>query len=258
MPKVLKFSHNKKNLLCIFQNNEDKGLYVKNGIIKEEQARFIKGSGVHLDDFCYTPEPTEGKIRVILTARMIVEKGVFILTEAAEKLRSKYEDMAEFLLVGGIDDHPGAITKEQLENYAKHYYIERIKPHFIKPVNEKLRSLQKDGYKVGLVSGGYGIYLRYFVEEFNLDFCISSNVEICNGSCTGRLDGLDCLNQNKICLLEKYFPSAPIESIAFSDSRSDLPLLLWVKRGVVISRDKHQNWIDNYKLEEIIWKKQNS
>ena len=149
-------------------------------------------------------------------------------------------------------------TKEQLENYAKHYYIERIKPHFIKPVNEKLRSLQKDGYKVGLVSGGYGIYLRYFVEEFNLDFCISSNVEICNGSCTGRLDGLDCLNQNKICLLEKYFPSAPIESIAFSDSRSDLPLLLWVKRGVVISRDKHQNWIDNYKLEEIIWKKQNS
>jgi hypothetical protein len=40
MPKVLKFSHNRKNLLCIFQNNEDKGLYVKNGIIKEEQARY--------------------------------------------------------------------------------------------------------------------------------------------------------------------------------------------------------------------------
>lgn len=124
MPKVLKFSHNKKNLLCIFQNNEDKGLYVKNGIIKEEQARFIKGSGVHLDEFCYTPEPTEGKIRVILTARMIVEKGVFILTEAAERLRSKYEDIVEFLLVGGIDDHPGAITKEQLENVCDGKYIQ--------------------------------------------------------------------------------------------------------------------------------------
>ena len=124
MPKVLKFSHNKKNLLCIFQNNEDKGLYVKNGIIKEEQARFIKGSGVHLDEFCYTPEPTEGKIRVILTARMIVEKGVFILTEAAEKLRPKYEDKAEFLLVGGIDDHPGAITKEQLDKVCDGMYIQ--------------------------------------------------------------------------------------------------------------------------------------
>lgn len=123
MPKVLKFSHNRKNLLCIFQNNEDKVLYVKNGIIKEDQARYIKGSGVDLREFCYTPEPTEGKIRVILTARMIVEKGIFILTEAAEKLRSKYADKVEFLLVGGIDDHPGAITKEQLDAVCDGKYI---------------------------------------------------------------------------------------------------------------------------------------
>lgn len=124
MPKALKFSHNRKNLLCIFQNDEDKGLYVKNGIIKPEQARYIKGSGVHLDEFCYTPEPTDGKIRVILTARMIVEKGVFILTEAAEKLRPKYGDKVEFLLVGGIDDHPGAITKEQLDAVCDGAYIQ--------------------------------------------------------------------------------------------------------------------------------------
>ncbi len=124
MPKVLKFSHNRKNLLCIFQNDEDKGLYVKNGIIKPEQARYIKGSGVHLDEFCHTPEPTEGKIRVILTARMIVEKGVFILKEAAEKLRPKYGEKVEFLLVGGIDDHPGAITKEQLDAVCDGSYIQ--------------------------------------------------------------------------------------------------------------------------------------
>ena len=124
MPKVLKYSHNRKNLLCIFQNDEDKSLYVKNGIIKNEQARYIKGSGVHLDDFCYTPEPNGGQIRVILTARMIVEKGIFVLTEAAEKLRSKYEGKVEFLLVGGLDDHPGAITREQLEAVCDGDYIQ--------------------------------------------------------------------------------------------------------------------------------------
>lgn len=133
MPKVLKFSHNRKNLLCIFQNDEDKGLYVKNCIIKPEQARYIKGSGVDLKEFCYTPEPGANendnqnenhKLRVILTARMIVEKGIFILTEAAEKLRSKYEDKVEFLLVGGIDDHPGAITKEQLDAVCDGKYIQ--------------------------------------------------------------------------------------------------------------------------------------
>lgn len=123
LPKVLRFSHKRKNLLCIFQNNEDKQLYIKNGIIGENQARYIKGSGIDLTDFTYTPEPADGKIKVTLTARMIVEKGIFILTEAAERLRSKYSDKAEFLLVGALDDHPGAITKEQLYNTCDGEYI---------------------------------------------------------------------------------------------------------------------------------------
>lgn len=123
MPVVLRFSHNNPNLLCIFQNDDDWGLYVKHGIIKHEQGRFIKGSGVDLNQFCYTPEPEEGKIKVMLTARMIVEKGVFLLTEAAERLRPKYEGKVEFLLVGGLDDHPGAITKEQLDVVCDGSYI---------------------------------------------------------------------------------------------------------------------------------------
>lgn len=124
MPKVLKFSHNRPNLLCIFQNDDDWSLYVKHGIIKHNQGRFIKGSGVDLKDYCYTPEPKEGKIKVILTARMIVEKGIFLLTEAAERLRSKYEDNVEFLLVGGLDDHPGAITEQQLKETCDGKYIQ--------------------------------------------------------------------------------------------------------------------------------------
>lgn len=124
MPVVLRFSHAHKNLLCIFQNDDDWGLYVKHGIIKHEQGRFIKGSGVDLNQFCYTPEPKEGKIKVMLTARMIAEKGIFLLTEAAERLRSKYEGKVQFLLVGGLDDHPGAITKEQLDAVCDGEYIQ--------------------------------------------------------------------------------------------------------------------------------------
>lgn len=125
MPKVLKFSHNHPNLLCIFQNDEDWSLYVKHGIIKHEQGRFIKGSGVDLiSQFNYTPEVENDTIKVILTARMIVEKGIYLLTEAAERLRSKYEDNVEFWLVGMIDDHPGAPTKEELESHCDGKYIQ--------------------------------------------------------------------------------------------------------------------------------------
>ena len=130
MPLVLRFSHNRPNLLCIFQNDDDWGLYVKNGIIRHEQGRFIKGSGVSLTDFCYTPEPPstgsgtgEYKLKVILAARMIVEKGIFLLTEAAERLRPKYGETVEFQLIGGLDDHPGAITKEQLDAVCDGKYV---------------------------------------------------------------------------------------------------------------------------------------
>lgn len=124
MPMVLKFSHNRPNLLCVFQNDDDWNLYVRNGIIRHEQGRFVKGSGVDLNQFNYVPELADDTINVILTARMIVEKGIFLLTEAAERLRDKYEGKVEFWLVGMIDDHPGAPTKEELESHCDGRYIQ--------------------------------------------------------------------------------------------------------------------------------------
>lgn len=123
LPSVLRFSHERDNLLVIFQNQEDKELYLKNGFINESQARFIKGSGIDLNEFSYTPEPSEGKIIVLLTCRIIREKGVFVLTDAAEKLRTEYEEKVEFWIVGALDDHPDAITKEEMDDVCDGLYI---------------------------------------------------------------------------------------------------------------------------------------
>ena len=123
LPSVLRYAHHRDNLLVIFQNKEDKELYIKNGFINESQARFIKGSGIDLNEFCYTPESSEGKIIVLITCRIIREKGVFELAKAAEILRPEYEKKAEFWIVGGIDDHPDAITKEEMDAVCDRYYI---------------------------------------------------------------------------------------------------------------------------------------
>lgn len=124
LPSVLRFSHHRRNLLVIFQNQEDRQLYLNYHIIKDSQARLIKGSGVDLKAFAYTPVPQEGKIIILLTARMIAEKGVFILTEAAEKLRKAYEHRVEFWIAGGLDDHPGAITQQQMDAVCDGQYIQ--------------------------------------------------------------------------------------------------------------------------------------
>lgn len=124
LSRVLHFSHHRKNLAVIFQNEEDKGLFLKNRIIKEEQAFMIKGSGVDLNQYCYTPEQESKKIKVLLTARMIVEKGVFVLVDAALKLKEKYRDKVEFLLCGGLDDNPKAIKEEELKSVCDGGYIQ--------------------------------------------------------------------------------------------------------------------------------------
>lgn len=124
LPRVLRFSHHRKNLAVIFQNEEDKGLFLKNRIIKEEQAFMIKGSGVDLNQYCYTSELESQKIKVLLTARMIVEKGVFVLVDAALKLKEKYRDKVEFLLCGGLDDNPKAIKEEELKSVCDGGYIQ--------------------------------------------------------------------------------------------------------------------------------------
>jgi phosphoserine phosphatase len=41
-------------------------------------------------------------------------------------------------------------------------------------------------------------------------------------------------------------------SIAYSDNSSDLPLLTWAKTGVVVSKNKSQNWAKENNLSEIV------
>ena len=82
---------------------------------------------------------------------------------------------------------------------------------------------------------------------------ILCKIKIENNICTGFLDGLDCMNERKIQYINKLFPSKPTYSIAFSDSLSDIPLLQYATDGVVVSRNKHQNWVDNNKFKELIW-----
>ncbi|NDV60295.1 glycosyltransferase family 4 protein [Bacteroides sp. 519] len=124
LPKILKYSHHQQNLLAIFQNDEDKSLFINHHIIDDTQSRLIKGSGIDLNLFYYTPEPEIGKITILFTARMIIEKGVFILIDAALKLKKEYNDKVKFLLCGGLDDNPKAIKKEELKSACDGEYIQ--------------------------------------------------------------------------------------------------------------------------------------
>ena len=140
-----------------------------------------------------------------------------------------------------------------LQELAKEYYQERIRTNVIPEMLNKLLELKAEGYKIILVSGGYDIYLSYFVNEYSLSDVISTRIGFKNNICTGRFDGVDCLRDGKTFLLDRYFDSRPKYSIAFSDSISDLPFLNWADEGVVVSKVKSQKWAKDNNFNEIIW-----
>lgn len=122
--KILRYAHKGRRCIVIFQNREDKELFLSHRIIDETDTVFIKGSGVDLNDYIYVPEKENGKIRIFFSGRMVKEKGVFVLIEAAERLRGKYEDQVVFLLCGGLWDSPGAITEDELHQRCDGVYIQ--------------------------------------------------------------------------------------------------------------------------------------
>ena len=121
--KVFRLTHKGKNVKVIFQNEDDKQLFIQNKIVKEEQCAYTRGSGIDLDNYIYTPEPEDSLIRVIFTARMVKDKGTMILIEAAKILESEYRGKVKFWLCGRLDTNPTGITREVLEAKCDGEYI---------------------------------------------------------------------------------------------------------------------------------------
>jgi glycosyltransferase involved in cell wall biosynthesis len=120
---TLRSCHSSSKVKVIFQNEDDREIFLRNQIIDDSQSLLIKGSGIDLAEYYSTPEPQSGKIKVILTARMIVEKGIFIFVDAANILKDKHKDKVQFLMCGGVDDNPKGISESQLIKMSDSEYI---------------------------------------------------------------------------------------------------------------------------------------
>lgn len=144
--------------------------------------------------------------------------------------------------------------ESELERLAESYYYTKVKPNLISPVIKELIRLQMNGWRIVIVSAGYEIYLKYFCH----DYCISEKnlisvkIKFTNRICDGCFDGGDRL-WDKTQKLDQIYSKEKIESIAYSDSISDLPLLTWANKGVVVRRHDKKSWSEKYNFKEIIW-----
>lgn len=146
-------------------------------------------------------------------------------------------------------------TKSEIEYLSLLYYTERIKPHFITKIIQELQQYKEKGYLIYIISGGFSDYIIHFCKEFGINKPIATNIKYQNGICLGIIDGIDCMHAAKIDKIKNIIDLSNInleQSVAYSDSITDLPLLTIVKNGVVVSKKHSQNWVVSNNLKEII------
>ena len=99
----------------ILQNPDDSDLFVRSGILRPGRATLIRGSGVDIKTFVPAPE-RPGTPIVLLPARLLRHKGVLEFVSAARHLRGDGVN-ARFVLAGGLDVNPSAISRTQIERW---------------------------------------------------------------------------------------------------------------------------------------------
>lgn len=112
-----------KGTVIIFQNQDDRDLFIKLGIVKTSQTHVIAGSGVNLEHFVLQPEP-DGTPIVILPGRLLKTKGVEEFVSSAQQIL-KTGLRARFVLVGDTDfSNPASVASSDLETWQQEGIIE--------------------------------------------------------------------------------------------------------------------------------------
>lgn len=103
-----------KRSIVIFQNPDDRDLFIRNGMVHSQSVRMIAGSGVDLSAIPFAAENMQQVPLVLLPARMLWDKGVREFVEAA-KIISAQGLHARFVLSGNTDDqNPAAVPEDRL------------------------------------------------------------------------------------------------------------------------------------------------
>jgi glycosyltransferase involved in cell wall biosynthesis len=107
----------------IFENPEDRKIFIEWGFIKPRQGHLILGTGVDVERFRPTAKENNPPI-VLFSSRILVTKGILEYVEAIRILKAKGIN-ARFALAGKPDPgNPASIPDEQIEAWKQSDLVE--------------------------------------------------------------------------------------------------------------------------------------
>ena len=105
----------KKAKMVFFQNNHDRDLFLKEGIVSQKNSKRIYGSGVDLERFKVYDNPNDGVIKFLFMSRLLKDKGILEYIAAAKIIKKDFEELVNFSILGFIDDSPGSLNEQDVK-----------------------------------------------------------------------------------------------------------------------------------------------
>ncbi|MEY8215670.1 MAG: glycosyltransferase family 4 protein, partial [Colwellia sp.] len=150
LEKTYSFVFSGSNTAVIFENTDDKQLFIVNKLIAPEKAYIVNGAGIDTSLFVPSKFKSE-KTTVVLVARLLQDKGILEYISAGEIL--KYRDCdVKLQLVGSIDIHNRtSLTQEVIDEAHKKGYIEYLgQSNNINGIYQKAHIACLPSYREGL------------------------------------------------------------------------------------------------------------
>jgi glycosyltransferase involved in cell wall biosynthesis len=143
-----------------FYNEADRDEYIRRGIVRMRKTAMVAGSGLDTSKFPPPPWPAASDVfSVVYVGRMLREKGVPELLEAAKQLKRAGLSV-KISLVGDFDpNNPSSISSDEMDAAVKgglvdwHGFATDIRPYVAKAHAVILPS-HREGIPLALLEGG--------------------------------------------------------------------------------------------------------
>ncbi|MDL0079073.1 HAD-IB family hydrolase [Helicobacter zhangjianzhongii] len=131
-----------------------------------------------------------------------------------------------------------------------HSYALSLRTHINQKVLDRLLWHKAQGHTIVVVSGGLGIYIRPFMQQFGIDTILAVELESTFDKqgqeiLSGNRSGLHTMQERKLYALDDRLDLARYDlpnSYAYSDCPSDVPLLSLVGKPCVVQGSQETRW----------------
>ena len=213
----------KKSKNIIFQNKDDKKLFLELKIFKDKKkVSVVNGSGIDLNAFRFSRLPTEHIFLMI--ARLLIDKGIKEYFEASIIVKKNFPNV-KFHLIGDLDQNPSSLNKKELK-----FWINKSKVKYLGKRNSVKSALRACRYFV-LPSYREGTP-RTILEALSIGRpVITTNVPGCRETVVNKKNGLLIPSKNSMALA-----NAMIKLIKEKDKK----IKSMAKESYLIAKEKYE------------------